>query len=481
MFESLKPRVSLDEATREKTPPRVGILSLWGVVVALSFYGAPTIREEVEKSPLAESPVRGVAAAIESVGNALGAGAARGLVDGIRQRVQAPLLVLVQPLGAPDLLPATTATAAVSGEVARHHISPKPKRRVLVIGASSIQFALGVELEHEVPKYPGAKVKRLGKLATSLARPDFFDWPATLETLARQFHPDLVIANFGGNCAQDIPVGSQMIEAGTPKWRKEYGARVKQMIDIAKKHGAESIYIGMPNMRDPAFAEKMKLVNSVQEEVARAEGATFVSTWAMTSEADGSYRETVQIGKKRGLLRTSDGVHFKPLGAKFIVDHVLAVAERTFSLGASDPTLARAEAHSFESPSLARSVEYVGYLPKKATSESKVPVAVIFHDGKWSDWPTHPHRMLQKTAEANGFAWVVVNGAAAPIAPVLASELMPDLTTALPVDGRRWLVAGPPGVEEAISRLAPAPVFEAVDPATDLTDVAVNVASRLPK
>ena len=37
------------------------------------------------------------------------------------------------------------------------HETAKPKQRIVVVGASSIQFAIGTELERRLPKYDGVK------------------------------------------------------------------------------------------------------------------------------------------------------------------------------------------------------------------------------------------------------------------------------------------------------------------------------------
>ncbi len=73
---------------------------------------------------------------------------------------------------------------------------------MLLVGASSVQYYLGAELERRLEAHRDVTVLRLGKLGTGLARPDVFDWPAKLAELLDAFQPDLVIAMLGGNDAQ---------------------------------------------------------------------------------------------------------------------------------------------------------------------------------------------------------------------------------------------------------------------------------------
>ncbi|MBI2375178.1 MAG: DUF459 domain-containing protein [Deltaproteobacteria bacterium] len=471
----------LTEATKERTNPATGLMSLWGVVLFLSLYGAPAVREDVERTPLlASTPLLPVVVALDDLAGATGISYVRNAVEAIRERVQAPFAILEQPVPeAPTPDVPVDSAPRIAGPETFEHKAPASKSRVLVIGASSIQFALGVELERQLPKRAGIKAKRLGRLASGLSRPDYFDWPRQLETLAQQFRPDLVIANYGGNCAQDIPTSRGMVPLGAPEWRAEYGARVKQMIDIAKRHGADFVYVGMPNMRDSGFAERMKLVNSVQAEVSAKEGALFVSTWEMTSEPSGKYREELTVGKKRGLMRTSDGVHFRPLGAKLIVEVITEAIERRFILGAPDAGLARVEGHAYRSPVLGAEVSYVAFVPLKASKDARVPVAVVLHEGAWGDWPTFPHSELARTAEASGFAWIALGLEASKAAPLLGSELLVDAGQHLPIDPARVVVVTGPRTRDALTASNPELPIAAQVLSSDLDALAKALAPRL--
>ncbi|CAN0554515.1 unnamed protein product, partial [Laminaria digitata] len=207
-----RPSTSDSEATmQERRIVRPGLLlaMVWGVVFVLTLYGPDVVQDAADKSEGLQKQawLRTTLDGMKSVGEAVGMPKLRAGLGALREKVNAPYTVLVyEEPEAPELPPPVrTATTSVEAPAdALVHISPQSPRRILVIGASSIQFAVGVELERRLPTYEGIKVKRFGRLATGLSRPDFFNWPDKFDTLASSFKPDLVIANYGGNGAQAI-------------------------------------------------------------------------------------------------------------------------------------------------------------------------------------------------------------------------------------------------------------------------------------
>ena len=208
---------------KEHASPRVGLLLVWGVVLFFTVYGAAHARDEIASNGLSSwSWLQQGATSLIKLGDAIGLAPVRDGVEKLRSIVNKPYLVLEQTTHNPLAAPTDAGSDAPPGDELSHRAAPM-KRRVLVVGASSIQFAMGVELERRLPTYEGVKAKRFGQLATSLSRPDLFDWPAQVDTLSRQFKPDLVIANFGGNCVQNVPTSEyQELEFGTDEWDELY-------------------------------------------------------------------------------------------------------------------------------------------------------------------------------------------------------------------------------------------------------------------
>lgn len=463
---------SLETKLEERTSPWWGLAAIWLVVVFFSLYGAVEVRDAMAKSELlADLPaLQGAMVRVAKLGDALGMERLRNAVEDVRAVVNKPYLILeelqeIPPEVAPPVTPPPPPSDLVADE--RPHEAAPWKRRVLVIGASSIQFAVGVEFERRLPTYEGVKVKRFGKLATGLARPDFFDWPKKLDQLARRFKPDLVIANFGGNGAQDIPTaGYRKIKFATEEWDRMYRERVKEMIDIARRRGADIVFIGMPNMRESKFAKKMRHINKIQRAIAEEEGALWISTWEMASTGQGRYRKSIEYAGKRGLMRTTDGVHYRRLGARFVVDNVLQAIERRYVLSPADEKLARAEGHAFESAQLERPVSYVAFVPKGASGDARRPALYLLpgEESRWGEWPNYPHRELQRLAEAHRLVVVVLDLKSAPSGELFTEEIVKDVEAHLPVTDRRGLAGvHVDRLHEALERIGLAHSYRAAD------------------
>lgn len=419
--------------------PLVLQISLWAAVLFLSLYGAGHVRDEITKSDeLSQYEwLTDLATSAMKLGDTVGLTALDTELQGLRKKINAPYTVLeAEVIEEPPPPPDEPPPPPVDDDGLVHHRAPA-KRRVLVIGASSIQFAVGVEFEKRLPTYEGVKVKRFGQLATGLSRPDFMDWPKKLEALASAFKPDLVITNFGGNDAQAIPVGKyDKIKFSDPGWDDKYAERVKEIITISKKHGADVVMLGMPVMRKASFKKKIKRLNRVTKQAAEEEGALFISTYEMASTKKGAYKQTIEFNGKRGLMRTSDGIHYTRLGAKFIVEQVMQIVQRHYRFVDPEPELAVPQPHAFESKILGERVDYVAYLPR---GEGPFPGVIMVPDEAWATWPDHPHRRLQRAAQANK-KLIIVPRDASLSKQVIADELLPDAAKHLPLEGDAQLL-----------------------------------------
>jgi hypothetical protein len=412
---------------KEQSNPWQVLALLWGIVLFFTVYGAVEVKDELKQEWL--DPIMG---GMAQAGDATGLTHVKSGVQAIRGRVNKDYVVL-----ATETVETVPPVSAEPEQKGSHRVAPA-KHRVLVVGASSIQFALGVELEQVLPAiYDGVKTKRFGKLATGLSRPDFFDWPKKLDQLAKQFKPDLVIANYGGNCAQDIPTeGGEVKYENEKAWDPLYADRVAELVRISKKHGADFVFIGMPNMRDPKFAKKMERLNRVQKKGAEDAGALWISVWDMTSDAKGGYKTELEFRGERGLMRAIDGVHYRTLGARYIVEQAMQEVERHFVLAPTDPALARSERHSFDTKEHG-SLSYVAFVPKNAGEQNKLPVLYVVPSAgaKWDEWPNYPHRDLQRLAAKHQVVLVVVDRA-----DLLETEIAPDVAGHLPVRDRSEVV-----------------------------------------
>jgi hypothetical protein len=202
-------------------------------------------------------------------------------------------------------------------------------KRVLVMGASSIQYELGRALERAYKEREGVEVKRFGRHSTGLARPDYFDWPKKAQELADEFQPDLVIAQYGGNDGQGVTnhAGKGLARFGTDEWEEIYSSRVTGVVQAMRDRGATVIVLGMPVMKKKTFRKKIERINTVTRAAVEAAGATFVDTVPMTADEKGAYRRRAKVDGRLRIIRATDGIHMTAHGAAMVSREVIALLE----------------------------------------------------------------------------------------------------------------------------------------------------------
>src|SRR5688572_7891924 len=244
------------EPAAESGSPRALLLGLWVLLAFLTLWRAEDVRDflgEDDRTAWASGAAEEVAAFADRSGVSAmrdGADSVRAALYGVDEPAPVHAVQLVAT-AAPD--PVVHTSTRASTRPPAHDIAVRPKR-VLLIGASSMQFAIGQAFEQQLTAYEGLEVRRVAKVSTGLSRPDEFNWPAKLEELLAEHRPDLVIVNFGGNDAQNIPLPNrQRAEFGKPAWDDLYGARVAEFVARIRASGAQAVMIGMPIMRSPDF------------------------------------------------------------------------------------------------------------------------------------------------------------------------------------------------------------------------------------
>jgi hypothetical protein len=181
------------------------------------------------------------------------------------------------------------------------------------------------------------------KVSSGLARPDFFDWPAEIETKLPEVDPDIVVATFGGNDAQGLAVESGEFIIGDPvaneaEWVAEYTERAGAVMDQLLAGGRTLIWVGIPNDDNPEVTERM----AIQDRAAKAAAAErpeviFIDTWKRFSGRDGGWAEFV-IDPRDGQgkdVRADDGFHLNQTGAEILaIDIAQAIRDTLREQGA---------------------------------------------------------------------------------------------------------------------------------------------------
>lgn len=213
--------------------------------------------------------------------------------------------------------------------------TPTTPARLLIVGDSDAG-TFGPFLETLVDATGVVTTQLDYKVSSGLARPDFFDWPAHLQTLLASADPDIVVVTFGGNDAQALTDTTGAVLVGVPsgeaggdaEWRAEYATRVRAVVEALRADGRAVVWVGIPNAVDDDFTARLR----VQDETVRAVLAEypdvrFVDTWARFSGRSGNYAEFV-IDPRDGQgkdVRADDGFHLNVAGAEILALDIAAV------------------------------------------------------------------------------------------------------------------------------------------------------------
>ncbi|MEZ5769765.1 MAG: DUF459 domain-containing protein [Paracoccaceae bacterium] len=204
-------------------------------------------------------------------------------------------------------------------------VSASDPLRVMVIG-DSLADGFGIFLEQLVARrsLPITILNR-GRTSTGLARSDFYDWPGNFASMAAAERPDIVVAHFGANDNQPIRfVGGKSVPYDTADWDAAYKGLAQDILDTAAAERAVVYWLGPAPDADAHRNALLAKANRLFLEVARANGAHFISLPALTAGTQGEF-VTVANGEK---IRSGDGSHFTGAGYNLVVNEILAAIER---------------------------------------------------------------------------------------------------------------------------------------------------------
>jgi hypothetical protein len=218
---------------------------------------------------------------------------------------------------------------------AQKNIQP-PNEKVLVIG-DSLSIPLGKQLEDYFSKIPGVYFKRLGKVSSGLARPDFFDWERTLDKLAATMQPNTVVIMIGTNDNQSLKRGDgTTVHFGDSAWDAEYKRRMNKLFELCVQNNpdVQIFWVGAPIMGRPDLTKDVERINQVVRSLCDAEpNCRFIDTWDALADEHGRFtNHIVDISGERIRVRANDGVHLSLTGANIIAGRCLQTLEKSLPL-----------------------------------------------------------------------------------------------------------------------------------------------------
>ena len=206
--------------------------------------------------------------------------------------------------------------------------------QVLVLG-DAIGGGLGAGLLRLLEANDDYEVVLRFNEESGLARPEVYDWPATLPKILASGSYDVIVVMLGANDRQMIRSGNERHVFDSPGWIAAYTAQMDKLLDELAASGAKVYWVGLPPMLDPEYDAAMQAIAALQRARVEARGMTYVDIRRDLSAADGSYTDTGpdETGEVKR-LRGKDGVSFFKAGNNRMGQLVLAAIE---SAGAEPP------------------------------------------------------------------------------------------------------------------------------------------------
>jgi uncharacterized protein len=226
----------------------------------------------------------------------------------------------------------------------------------------------------------GAGLTRMGELdgryqvalrfneESGLARPEVYDWAATLPKILQSNSYDAIVVLLGTNDRQMIRSGNERYAFNSPGWIEAYKTQVDMLLDELVDSGAKVYWVSLPPMANPEYDAAMRAITELQRERVEARGMTFLDIRPQFSNPDGSYTDTGEddTGEVRK-LRGKDGISFFKQGnnklAKLVLEAIesgKAAAPRTAKVSLPEKPASRSQAGSTARGSAVRSDGHAG-------------------------------------------------------------------------------------------------------------------------
>ena len=217
------------------------------------------------------------------------------------------------------------------GKTLQERPLPKPFKghpMHLYIAGDSMMGLPGMALTNLSNKTKLIKPKLDYHISSGLVRPDFFNWPAQLQSKVKAFDPGAVAVMFGANDNQAVQTSSGKVhEFGSDGWKKEYRRRVEDVIALLYQGGVRRVYwIGQPIMPESSFNGQVRLMNDIYRSVAeKTFGVQYIDAYKLLSNGSGQYAQYLpDAGGKMQQVREQDGEHLTYAGGLRVAEAVMA-------------------------------------------------------------------------------------------------------------------------------------------------------------
>ncbi len=209
-------------------------------------------------------------------------------------------------------------------QVSKATRAPSPGHCTVLEIGDSIGNDLGWGIQRHVSPTSGVTFVQRDRSSSGLSNFQFYDWPNQLGSLLRQYHPQLVLVCLGADDEQGMTINGSAVAFGSPGWKRNYLAEVRSIVHQATTSGAYVLWVGLPNMASPTFAQGIETINALFEQgVTSQMNATYVSMWSLFSNPQGGYSSSAKVNGAESALRDSDGIHLSFVGEEVAATYML--------------------------------------------------------------------------------------------------------------------------------------------------------------
>ena len=222
---------------------------------------------------------------------------------------------------------------ALYASAASIHSSENPLR-VYVFGDSQV-YSLGNGLARLAGRNSSLDVDYLPVQSSGFIRQDYFSWRQKLADTFSETPYDAGIVMMGMNDYQNFWTDSGAVAVtDTPFWEAAYKEKCRAIIDVALMYLNKLYWLGMPQVKNAAYAGHLAYIESVQRSLAEEyspERLVYVSLKDAVPGRGKSYTDVLvtEAGKQVRVM-SDDGTHFTVEGGQLAMLPVFNMLCRDF-------------------------------------------------------------------------------------------------------------------------------------------------------
>ncbi|MCW3041308.1 MAG: hypothetical protein JWM31_3213, partial [Solirubrobacterales bacterium] len=166
-----------------------------------------------------------------------------------------------------------------------------------------------------------------------ISKTDLVDWGRLSVTQKKKDKPDAVIMFMGAN--EGFPMknaaGKDVACCG-PEWAAIYANRARQMMNTYRASGTHVYWLTIPGQRTAGRQRIAKVVNAAIEVAAQPyrKQVTVFDT-IPTFTPGGRYRDAMDVGGTKKIVRQADGIHLNDEGAKLLSSLMIRQLQAAFT------------------------------------------------------------------------------------------------------------------------------------------------------